>query len=101
MALTKESVIDKIEVIELGQIQVRTATRVVEDGAVLSTSFHRHTVVPREHVGRIVADDLTVTNEGAWQDTDISGEDAKVKAVANAYWTDEIKTAYENAVGVI
>jgi hypothetical protein len=42
MALTKEVVIDKIEVLELGQLQVRRATRVKEDGTVLSTSFHRH-----------------------------------------------------------
>ena len=51
MALTKETVTDKIEVLEKGQIQVRTATRVLEDGAVLSSSFHRHVLVP--------ADDLT------------------------------------------
>ena len=36
MALTKETVVDKIEVLEMGQVQVRTATRVKEDGTVLS-----------------------------------------------------------------
>ena len=46
MALTKETVVDKIEVLEMGQVQVRTATRVKEDGAVLSSSFHRHVVEP-------------------------------------------------------
>ena len=39
MALTKETIVDKIEVLELGQVQVRTATRVMEDGAVLSSSY--------------------------------------------------------------
>jgi uncharacterized protein len=82
MALTKETVVDKIEVLEMGQVQVRTATRVKEDGAVLSSSFHRHVVVPS-----------TKTDE-TWADTDISGEDARVQAVATATWTDSVKTAY-------
>ena len=83
MALTKEIVVDKIEVLELGQLQVRTATRVKEDGAVLSSSFHRHVVEPRTKTG------------DTWGDTDISGEDARVQAVANATWTDSVKTAYQ------
>ena len=83
MALTKETVVDKIEVLEMGQVQVRTATRVKEDGAVLSSSFHRHVVVP------------SVKADGSWADTDISGEDARVQAVANATWTDSVKTAYQ------
>ena len=83
MALTKEIVIDKIEVLEMGQLQVRTATRVKEDGAVLSSSFHRHVVVP------------STKASGSWADTDISGEDARVQAVATATWTDSVKTAYQ------
>jgi hypothetical protein len=83
MALTKEIVVDKIEVLEMGQVQVRTATRVLEDGAVLSSSFHRHVVVP------------SVKTDGSWGDTDISGEDARVQAVANATWTSDVKTAYQ------
>ena len=65
MALTKEVVIDKIEVLESGSIQVRQATRVLEDGEVLSTSYHRHALSP--------GDDLT-------------NEDPKVAAVATATW---------------
>ena len=83
MALTKETVVDKIEVMEMGQVQVRTATRVKEDGTVLSTSFHRHVVVP------------STKTDDTWGDTDISGEDARVQAVANATWTDSVKTAYQ------
>ena len=86
MALTKETVVDKIEVLEMGQVQVRTATRVLEDGAVLSSSFHRHVVVP------------SVKSGDTWGDTDISGEDARVQAVANATWTDSVKTAYQEMV---
>ena len=83
MALTKETIVDKIEVLEMGQVQVRTATRVLEDGVALSSSFHRHVVVP------------SVKTDGSWGDTDISGEDARVQAIATATWTAEVKTAYQ------
>jgi hypothetical protein len=83
MALTKETVVDKIEVLELGQVQVRTATRVLEDGVELSSSFHRHVVEP------------STKASGSWADTDISGEDARVQAIATATWTSAVKTAYQ------
>ena len=86
MALTKETVVDKIEVLEKGQVQVRTATRIKEDGAVLSTSFHRHYLEP------------STKDSGSWADTDISSEDARVQAVANATWTNSVKTAYQEMV---
>jgi len=86
MALTKETVVDKIEVMEMGQVQVRTATRVLEDGVALSSSFHRHVVEPSTKTG------------DTWADTDISGEDARVQAVANATWTDSVKTAYQEMI---
>jgi hypothetical protein len=47
MALTKEAVADKIEVVEGAEgavVQVRTATRIVEDGEVISSSYHRHVI---------------------------------------------------------
>jgi hypothetical protein len=69
MALTKETVTDKIEVLENGTLQVRTATRVLEDGEVLSQSFHRHTLAPGD---------------------DTSNEDAKVVAIATATWTADV-----------
>jgi hypothetical protein len=77
MALTKEIIVDKIEVLEMGQVQVRTATRVLEDGTQLSQSFHRHVLAP--------GDDLTE-------------QDAKVSAIATATWTPEVVTAYEEMV---
>ena len=83
MALTKETVVDKIEVLEMGQVQVRTATRIKEDGTELSSSFHRHVLAP------------STKTDGSWGDTDISGEDARVQAVATATWTAEVKTAYQ------
>lgn len=66
MSLVKEVVIDKIEVLESGAIQVRQVTRVLEDGQVLSSSYHRH-VLQR-------GDDLT-------------NEDPKVQAIAAAAWS--------------
>jgi hypothetical protein len=76
MALTKEIVVDKIEVLEMGQVQVRTATRVLEDGTQLSSSFHRHVLAPGD---------------------DLSGQDARVSAIATATWTDEVIAAYQEA----
>ena len=86
MALTKTTIVDKIEVMEMGQVQVRTATRVMEDGAVLSSSFHRHVVEPSTKTG------------DTWADTDISGEDARVQAIATATWTSAVKTAYQEMI---
>ena len=83
MALTKETVVDKIEVLEMGNVQVRKATRVLEDGKVLSSSFHRHVLEP------------STKDSGSWADTDISGQDARVQAIANATWTAEVKTAFQ------
>ena len=74
MAITKEIIQDKIEVVgEFKQIQVRTATVIKEDGVELSRSFHRHVVAP---------------------DSDISNESADVKAMVTQFHTDEVKKAY-------
>ena len=74
MALTKETIVDKIGVLEMGQLQVRTATRVLEDGVQLSSSFHRHVLAPGD---------------------DLSGQDEKVSAIATATWTPAVVSAYE------
>ena len=47
MALEKQTIADKIEVVETGEatvVQVRTATRIVEDGEVISSSYHRKVI---------------------------------------------------------
>lgn len=86
MAITKEIIVDKIEVLEMGEVQVRTATKIVEDGNELNRSFHRHVIAPSTKTG------------DTWGDTDISGEDARVQAVATATWTDSVKTAYQTMI---
>ena len=98
MALSKVTVVDKIEVLEKGQVQVRTATRVLEDGVELSSSFHRHVVVPSVKTGEVKNDAGEITTAGTWADTDISGEDARVQAIATATWTSAVKTAYQEMV---
>jgi hypothetical protein len=74
MALTKQVVVDKIEVLENGVVQVRTATRIVEDGEVISSSYHRHVVCPGD---------------------DYSGEDSRVQAICAATHTAEVIAAYQ------
>ena len=86
MAITKETVSDKIEVLEMGQVQVRTATKIMEDGNELNRTFHRHVLEP------------SVKNGDTWGDTDISSEDAKVQAICNATWTDDVKKAFQEMV---
>ena len=52
MALTKSVTADKIEVVtgqdedgnDVTSVQVRTTTKVLEDGAVISQSYHRHVI---------------------------------------------------------
>ena len=86
MAITKEVIQDKIEILGYGKdLQVRTATVIKEDGVELTRSFHRHALQCVESVKN--EDDNTWTHT----DTDVSGEDAEVRAIANAVWTDTIK----------
>ena len=71
--LEKITVTDKIEVLEHGAVQVRTATRIVEDGNILSTSYHRHVIQPGE---------------------DYSQEDAKVQAICSVTHAPEVVAAF-------
>ena len=87
MALTEETVQDKIEVVgEHKAVQVRTATVIKRDGEEISRSFHRHTLSP------------STKTDDTWADTDISGESTEVQGICNAVWTDAVKTAYQTAM---
>jgi hypothetical protein len=91
MAITKETVEDKIEITGEGKdIQVRTATVIKEDGVELTRSFHRHVV---ECVSSVKNADNTWTHT----DTNVSGESAEVQAIATAVWTTAIKNAKKAA----
>jgi len=74
MALTESTSIDQIEVVNDWNIQVRQATIIERDGEFVSRTFHRWVLTP---------------------DMDISDQEQKVKDIANAAWTDEVKAAYE------
>ena len=74
MALIEKTLVDKVELVENNSIQVRTATIIERDGTEISRSYHRHVVCPGE---------------------DVSNEDPKVQAIANAIWTEEVVSAYK------
>jgi len=74
MALTEITLIDKIEIVETNSIQVRTANIIEKDGTEIARTFHRHVVCPGD---------------------DITNEDPKVQAIANAVWTEEVIAAYQ------
>ena len=76
MSLEKVTSVDLIEIVENGYIQVRTKIAIKEDGVEISAKFHRHVVVP-----------------GA----DVSGEDAKVQAIAASIHTKDVVAAYKAA----
>ena len=90
MAITKETVEDKIEIVgDYKSIQVRTATVIKEDGVELTRSFHRR-----------VLDCISSEKDGdTWThtDTDVSGESAEVQGIATAVWTNDIKAAKRTA----
>ena len=74
MALTEETVQDKIEIVgDFKHVQVRTATVIKRDGAEISRSFSRHVVAPGD---------------------DITNESTEVQAICNAVHTQAIKDAY-------
>jgi hypothetical protein len=76
MALEKVSVVDLCEVTEGGHVQVRVATRILEDGNVISQTFHRHVVSPGQ---------------------DYLAEDPKVQAICAAVHTPDVIAAYQAA----
>jgi hypothetical protein len=82
MALSEETVNDKIEVLNLAAgypvVQVRTATIVSRDDVEISRTFHRHVLAP---------------------DADLSGEGADVVAIANTVFTADAQAAYAAAQG--
>ena len=88
MAITKTNENDKIEVVGKWNIQVRNASIIKEDGVELTRSFHRKVITPGKLKGGTGSDKDTLV------ETDISGEDADVKAICNAAWTSQVKTDF-------
>ena len=106
MAITKEAVIEKIEIVGVWNVQVAIDTVIKEDGTEISRSRHRHVLTPcssffktKEENGESVPD-LDSNGKKQWThtDTDISKEASEVQAVANAVWTDTVKANYKSFV---
>ena len=74
MALIERQIVDLVELVQSNHIQVRTANIIEKDGVEIAKSFHRHVLAPGD---------------------DVSGQDPKVQAIANAVWTDEVIAAYQ------
>ena len=74
MALKENSVVDKIEVLLSGCIQVRRRDQILKDGVEVAATYHRHVIAPGD---------------------DTSAEDPRVAAIAAATWTDEVIEAYK------
>jgi hypothetical protein len=74
MALTEKIEIDRIEVVNDWNIQVRQATTIERDGVFVSKTFHRWVLNP---------------------DSDITNQEQKVQDICNTAWTQEVKDAYE------
>jgi len=79
MALIEKQIVDLVELVQSNHIQVRTATIIERDGVEISKSFHRHVIAPGD---------------------DVSNEDTKVQAIANAIWTAEVIAAYQASIAL-
>jgi len=79
MSLEKIVVIDQIEVLESGHIQIRQATKIMEDGKEISKTYHRHVLAPGDS---------------------LEGQDEKVRRIAKAVWTPEVIEAYKAMIEV-
>jgi hypothetical protein len=76
MSLTKQTVVDQITVTENGIVLYREATRIMEDGKVLTQTYHRTSLTPGK---------------------DLANQPEKVVAIAQAAWTPEVVAAYQAA----
>jgi hypothetical protein len=74
--ITKETVVDEITVKENGIVLYREATRIIEDGKVLTQTYHRTSLTPGQ---------------------DLEGQPANVVAICDVAWTPEVVSAYQAA----
>jgi len=77
MTLASSTIIDKIEVLENGVVQVRQAQVITDSGNEIARNFSRWVLTPGE---------------------DVSTQDAKVKAICEAVWTSDVISAYQAQV---
>jgi hypothetical protein len=81
MSLSKKRIQDKIEIVgEYKTIQIRYSNQIIEDGQVLSQTYHRESIE---------------------SDNEAKAIEHNVKALADIYWTDEIKEAYTKSLEIV
>lgn len=80
MSIEKVTIVDRIEVLEDGCVQVRTRTSILEDGKQIGGSYHRHVIAPGD---------------------DYSAEDARVQAICAATHTQDVIDAYKASIASV
>lgn len=76
MSLTEKKIVDKIEVLQNGVIQVREANIIQRDGIEITRTFHRYILNPGDS---------------------LSGQDDKIVSIANVIWSEEVVAAYKKS----
>ena len=79
MALIEKQIVDKVELVQSNHIQVRTATIIEKDNIEIAKTYHRHVLSPGD---------------------DVTSEDPKVQAIANAVWTEEVLAAFQTTQNI-
>jgi len=74
MALEEKSVVDKVEVLLNGSIQVRRRDQILKDGVEVAATYHRHVINPGD---------------------DTANEDPRVVSIAEVTWTEEVIAVYQ------
>ena len=79
MAFTEKNIIDKIEVLDNGTIQIRQANIIERDGIEIAKTYHRWTLTPGQ---------------------ELSGQEQRVIDIANVVWTPEVIQNYQNSLNI-
>ena len=77
MTLTETNIIDKIEIIQDGTVQVREATIILRNNEVIAKTYRRWSFAPA---------------------SDVSAMPANVVAICNTVWTEEVIAAYQTQI---
>jgi urease accessory protein UreE len=77
--ITEQSIIDSINVLQDGQIEIRRVDVVLKDGVEIAKTYHRHCLNPGD---------------------DLNAEEPRVASVAQAVWTPEVVTTWESKAPV-
>ena len=92
MALTETIEYDKIEIVTQNKcVQVRKATVIKKDGEEIARSFERYVLEP----GTLDGSDNFVDNPLEKEADGVTDIPDEVKAVCNAVWTADVKTAFK------